>query len=71
MKDLVYPRERVLGAITLVLGLSGWLLIVAGVSLAFHQPAQLAMVALAIADLRPGVSLHSLGTDRASERQRH
>ena len=30
MEDLVYPRERVLGAITLVLGLVGWLVLIVG-----------------------------------------
>ena len=30
MTELVYPRERTLGAITLVLGLLGWLLLVVG-----------------------------------------
>jgi Zn-dependent protease with chaperone function len=30
MQDLVYPRERTLGAITLVLGLIGWLALIVG-----------------------------------------
>lgn len=30
MDDLVYPRERTLGTITLVLGIFGWLLLIGG-----------------------------------------
>ena len=30
MNDLVYPRERTLGAITLVLGLLAWLALLVG-----------------------------------------
>ena len=30
MQDLVYPRERTLGAITLVLGIVIWLLLIVG-----------------------------------------
>jgi hypothetical protein len=29
-EDLVYPQERVLGAVTLVLGLLGWLALIVG-----------------------------------------
>jgi hypothetical protein len=30
MDDLVYPRERTLGAITLALGILGWLALIVG-----------------------------------------
>jgi Zn-dependent protease with chaperone function/type II secretory pathway pseudopilin PulG len=30
MQDLVYPRERVLGALTLVIGIIGWLVLIVG-----------------------------------------
>ncbi len=71
MKDLVYPRERVLGAITLVLGLSGWLL--TSLACRWHSISRRSWQwwPWPLQSLRPGVSLHSLGTDRASERQRH